>query len=163
MRDKQYFDETEAECDTMLQQFNADLGVFEQIGRFSVGSVIDVSAMTTTGKKCLIELKMRKNSPFKYDDVFIESKKIAYLLLMKVTEGYEPLYINGFQEGKYIAVWRLNKVTDFKYYPSVPIHSNGYGTDKREERFGLKMDDAALFERIDGKYYEIVKRRGERI
>lgn len=146
----------------MLQQFNSDIAVFNEIGRFGVGSVIDVSARTTTGRKCLIELKIRKNSPFKYDDVFIESNKVAYLLLMKVTEGYEPLYINGFENGKYIAVWRLNKVTDFRYHHAITIDNQGYGKIQKTERFGLRMDDAALFERIDGKYKE-VKMRGEHI
>ena len=97
--------------------------------------------------------------------MFIESKKVAYLLLENITKGHIPLYINFFTVGgvtKHAAVWNLLNVTDFKYYSRIKTHSSGYQSYENRERFGLLYSDAWIYEIREDNKFKLLKRGGKR-
>lgn len=64
--------------------------------------------------KYFVEIKVRNMSSSKYNDYMIEEKKMNYLLEMYDKEGYIPLYVNFFEDGKAL-VWNLAEEREIKY------------------------------------------------
>lgn len=164
---KTYFKESEKRCLEIFSKWNSDIDFLKTTGATPELSCIDASGETSI-LRCAIELKNRKEGITTFKDVFVESKKLAYLYLMNTTHNFVPLYINFFNNGKeddewpeMIALWHLKRLTDWHYYPSVKTHSNGFEKDEYRERFGLLPDDAAIYRLIDGKY-KLVKKIGEK-
>ena len=141
----------------VLTKLNEDAHILTSLTKLPEKHCTDASGVTALGSRVLIELKARKEETLKYNDFFIESKKVAYLLLKNVAEGYIPLYINyiGDTIGEYpkkIIIWKMNKIKDWEYYPAVKTYSELYQRYEYSERFGLKYTDAAVYQLLDGKY-----------
>ena len=163
--DRVYFDDNEANDMLLLRKLSTDVGMFSTVGECEKYACADASGITKDGKIAIVELKNRYNEIQDFGDIFIESKKVAYLLLEHITKGHIPLYINFFTVGgvtKHAAVWNLLNVTDYKYYARIRIHSNGYQSDEHRERFGLLYSDAWIYEIRDDNKFKLLKRGGKR-
>ena len=163
--DSGYFDKNETNDMLLFRKLSTDVGMFSTVGECEKYACADASGITKDGKTAIVELKNRYNEIQDFGDIFIESKKVAYLLLEHITKGHIPLYINFFTvDGitKYAAVWNLLNVTDFKYYSRIRTHSRGYQSDEHRERFGLLYSDAWIYEIRDDNKFKLLKRGGKR-
>ena len=163
--DRGYFDDNETQDMILLRKLSTDVGMFNTVGECEKYACADASGITKDGKIAIVELKNRYNEIQDFGDIFIESKKVAYLLLEHITNGHIPLYINFFTvDGitKHAAVWNLLNVTDFKYYSRIRTHSRRYQSDEHRERFGLLYSDAWIYEIRDDNKFKLLKRGGKR-
>ena len=163
--DRVYFDDNETQDMLLLRKLSTDVGMFSKVGECEKYACADASGITKDGKIAIVELKNRYNEIQDFGDIFIESKKVAYLLLENITKGHIPLYINFFTvDGvtKHAAVWNLLNVTDFKYYSRIRTHSRGYQSDEHRERFGLLYSDAWIYEIRDDNKFKLLKRGGRK-
>ena len=160
-----YFDDNETQDMLLLRKLSTDVGMFTKVGECEKYACADASGITKDGKIAIVELKNRYNEIQDFGDIFIESKKVAYLLLENITKGHIPLYINFFTvDGvtKHAAVWNLLNVTDFKYYSRIRTHSRGYQSDEHRERFGLLYCDAWIYEIRDDNKFKLLKKGGRK-
>ena len=163
--DRVYFDDNETQDMLLLRKLSTDVGMFTTVGECEKYACTDASGITKDGKIAIVELKNRYNEIQDFGDIFIESKKVAYLLLEHITKGHIPLYINFFTvDGitKHAAVWNLLNVTDFKYYSRIRTHSRGYESDEHRERFGLLYSDAWIYEIREDNKFKLLKRGGRK-
>ena len=111
--DRVYFDDNETQDMLLLRKLSTDVGMFNTVGECEKYACADASGITKDGRIAIVELKNRYNEIQDFGDIFIESKKVAYLLLEHITKGHIPLYINFFTvDGvtKHAAVWNLLNV-----------------------------------------------------
>ena len=94
--DRVYFDDNETHDMLLLRKLSTDVGMFSTVGECEKYACADASGITKDGKIAIVELKNRYNEIHDFGDIFIESKKVAYLLLEHITKGHIPLYINFF-------------------------------------------------------------------
>lgn len=163
--DRVYFDENETNDMLLLRKLSTDVGMFSKVGECEKYACADASGITKDGKIAIVELKNRYNEIQDFGDIFIESKKVAYLLLEHITKGHIPLYINFFTvDGitKHAAVWNLLNVTDFKYYARIRTHSSGYQSYEHRERFGLLYRDAWIYEIREDNKFKLLKKGGRK-
>ena len=163
--DRVYFDDNETQDMLLLRKLSTDVGMFTTVGECDKFACADASGITKDGRIAIVELKNRYNEIQDFGDIFIESKKVAYLLLEHITKGHIPLYINFFTvDGitKHAAVWNLLTVTDFKYYSRIRTHSRGYQSDEHRERFGLLYSDAWIYEIREDNRFKLLKRGGRK-
>ena len=163
--DRGYFDDNETQDMLLLRKLSTDVGMFSTVGECEKYACADASGITKDGKIAIVELKNRYNEIQDFGDIFIESKKVAYLLLEHITKGHIPLYINFFTvDGitKHAAVWNLLNVTDYMYYARIRTHSRGYQSDEHRERFGLLYSDAWIYEIREDNKFKLLKRGGKR-
>lgn len=142
----------------VLKKLNEDAGMMEHLVKLPTKHCADASGTTKLNSKVLIELKARSEDILKYGDLFIESKKVAYLLLEHLIDGFIPLYINfiGDTIGKLpekIIIYKMHRLSCFNYYPAVKTWTELYQKFEYNERFGLKLSDGVVFcLNKDGKY-----------
>lgn len=163
--DRGYFDDNETQDMLLLRKLSTDVGMFTNVGECEKYACADASGITKDGKVAIVELKNRYNEIQDFGDIFIESKKVAYLLLEHITKGHIPLYINFFTvDGvtKHAAVWNLLNVTDYRYYARVKTHSSGYQSYEHRERFGLLYSDAWIYGIRDDNKFKLLKRGGSK-
>lgn len=159
-KNKEYFDTNEEQDFDIFKKLNDDIGILKSFIQMPKKHCMDISGNTDL-TKVMIELKNRSGNITSFEDVYIESKKAAYLYMMWVLDNYIPLYINYFSDGKeneypeIIAIWRLDKLSTFNYHPTTKTTSKGYGKDEYRERFGLLPVDAVIYKLIDGRYIKI--------
>ena len=91
--DRGYFAHNEANDMLLLRKLSTDVGLFSTVGECEKYACCDASGVTKDGKIAIVELKNRYNEIQDFGDIFIDSKKVAYLLLEYITKGYIPLYI----------------------------------------------------------------------
>lgn len=151
-KNNEYFERLEDYNFSALTKLNEDTAIFTRMDRTKKYDCIDASGETKGGCIAMMELKRRNLKLEELGDVFIESKKLAYLLLGYVIHGYIPLYINfadfDTEDGvpKKVYIWRLDRLSTFNYHPWTTTWSNGYAETQRQERFGLSLEDAAVYE-----------------
>ena len=163
--DRGYFDDNETQDMLLLRKLSTDVGMSTTVGECEKYACADASGITKDGRIAIVELKNRYNEIQDFGDIFIESKKVAYLLLQHITKGHIPLYINFFTvDGvtKHAAVWNLLNVTDFKYYARIRTHSSGYQSYEHRERFGLLYSDAWIYEIREDNKFKLLKSGGKR-
>ena len=163
--DRNFFDDNETNDMLLLRKLSTDVGMFSKVGECEKYACADASGITKDGKIAIVELKNRYNEIQDFGDIFIESKKVAYLLLEHITKGHIPLYINFFTvDGitKHAAVWNLLNVTDYRYYARIRTHSSGYQSYENRERFGLLYSDAWIYEIREDNKFKLLKRGGKR-
>ena len=163
--DRGYFDDNETNDMLLLRKLSTDVGMFNTVGECEKYACADASGITKDGRIAIVELKNRYNEIQDFGDIFIESKKVAYLLLEHITKGHIPLYINFFTvDGitKHAAVWNLLNVTDYRYYARITTHSSGYQSYEHRERFGLLYSDAWIYEVREDNKFKLLKRGGKR-
>ena len=125
--DSGYFDKNETNDMLLFRKLSTDVGMFSTVGECEKYACADASGITKDGKIAIVELKNRYNEIQDFGDIFIESKKDAYLLIQHITKGHIPLYINFFTvDGitKHAAVWTLLTLFYFNYYSSIFSYSN---------------------------------------
>lgn len=170
-----YFNENEKNDWKKLEEFNEKTQLFTHLKQSETKFHTDATGYTTNKfgetRYWNIELKNRnlnllddgrisgstsKGESFYDDTIFIESHKIADMLLDNIN-GLEPLYINFLSDGKVI-IHNLNKLTlRPKKTGTMNIKSQGYGKFEIAKRQGLYIKDAAIFD-ADGK---LIKKAGE--
>lgn len=157
---KEFFESNELNDLKILEKLNNDIGILKQFKPMPEKHCMDVSGNTDL-VNVMMELKNRTGYINSFEDIYIESKKAAYLYMQWITEGFIPLYINYFRNEKedeypeIIAIWRLDKLSAFNYHPTTKTTSKGYGKDEYRERFGLYPEDAVIYRLIDNKYKKI--------
>lgn len=162
---KDFFDNSEKNDLKIFNKLNEDTKMLKYIAATPYKYCVDVSGRTEL-TNVLIELKNRKGKTTSFPDIYIESKKAAFLYFSWVACGQIPLYINYFNNYKndeypeIIAIWRLDKLSKFIYHPNTETKSQGYEKTEYRERFGLYIKDAVIYKLINGKYTK-VKNIGE--
>lgn len=150
-----YFKESEEVCMDKLKQFNEGTGFFKSLtDRNATAEKTvegDASGYTQDGRMVLIEMKNRNINLFDYETVYINAKKVAKMMLEHSIKNTVPLFIAFFKNGE-VAIWRLDRLTKYKYYPSVKSYSRGYGRDEYSEQIGLYPEDAIVYENNNGKW-----------
>ena len=173
MMDKKFFEESEKKCWELLEKFNNEYGVFNEIDKTEKMYHSDGTGYTVNKfgerRNFNIELKNRnqvlmengvvsgetEKGAYTADTIMIESHKVADLLFDRIL-GLEPLYINFLHDGS-IIIFNLDKLTKRPYKSdSMNIKSKGYGKFEMAKRQYLYLIDAAIFK--DGK---IIKKAGE--
>lgn len=165
--DKEYFKNKENENWELLCDFNEHTHLFDEIGRMEEYHHSDASGRSIhmgEERKFNLELKIRnvtllkdgsfKGDKFKADTLYIESHKIADLLLDQVI-GFEGLYVN-FLNNNVVVIYNVGKLTVRPKLEKKRIPSKGYQGFEMGFRQGLYIKDAAIY-----KDYKLVKRIGE--
>lgn len=159
-----YFEVNERNDWKLLVDFNNHTHIFKELGQTPTYYHSDASGITQDGRTVSIELKKRNvvltksgsfsAATFKDDTLYIESHKMADLLLDKI-DGYTPLYIN-FLDNNVVIVYNLIKLTVRPKTVKKIIKSNGYKMMEMGFRQGLSIKDAAIW-----KDNKLVKKQGE--
>lgn len=167
---KNYFDKFELGAREKIRKFNNKAHVFDTITDYPRNHYCDFSG-TSRQLNLNIEAKDRElvlmdngmlsghtkdGNSFTCDDLYIESHKLADILLDYVLYNLEPLYLNFLADGNTI-IFNLRKLTDRKRYKNLKIESKGYEKMEFGDRIGLYIKDACIFDK-DGK---LIKKRGE--
>ena len=92
----------------------------------------------------LVEMKNRNINLYDYETVYINAKKVAKMMLEHAINKTVPLFVAFFKNGD-VAIWRLDKLTKYKYYPCVKSFSKGYGRDEYTEQIGVYPEDAKVY------------------
>ena len=159
---KAHFDYHEENDKKIFDKLNQDIEMLKYNDSTPYKYCVDVSGNTDL-TNVLIELKNRKGKPTSFPDIYIESKKAAFLYFSWVVCGQIPIYINYFNNYKdneypeVIAIWRLDKLTQFIYHPDTVTTSKGYEKEEHRERFGVYLKDAAIYKLINNKYTQVKK------
>lgn len=166
--DKNYFDINERKDYSLLEAFNDKTNVFDKLAQAPVKYYIDASAHTLTklGEERIfsIELKNRNQvllddltvsgttsdgKPYTASTIYIESHKVADLLLDYLYYHQDPLYVNFLMDGT-VMVHNLARLSERpKYSKEKKIKSKGYEQFEMAKRLELKIEDAAIYK--DGK------------
>lgn len=155
-----YARESEDKVYELLKHFNSFLGL-NNLGRYAEKHTTDASGTTADGKIVNIELKQRNLTVLKdltisgtnytADTVYIESHKVADMLLDYVCYGMIPLYINFLNDG-YVVVYNLSTLKHRPAKVAKIIYSKlyqGFEMAKREE---LILEDAYIYKRENNEY-----------
>lgn len=126
--DAEYCAKSENRCIELFSEFNSHHNYYSTWTPTTPCSPYDVTATTAKGTECKIELKRRDMNSTQYSEYFIEADKLADGL-MYALEGYKPLYINFFNDGK-VLTWDL---TNLKMKPNK--------NKRRRKNIGSGMND----------------------
>ena len=150
---KQYFTSTEDRAWNELISWNYQHRCFEELARMPEKTEFDASGITVDGRKCAIELKVRNalltdnqtvsSQTFNDDTLLIEQHKHSSLMMYSVVSGMTPIYINFLYNA--VVVHNLTKLSHFKPFNNMKIKSLGYQKMEIGSRYGLFLDDAAVY------------------
>lgn len=154
----------ENDCYEKLMDFNDHLSLMD-LGRCPEKHTTDASGITVDGRCLNIELKDRdlnlledftlsgntNGKTYHVDSIFIESHKIADMLLDYVVEGKVPIYINFINDDTVI-LFNLSKLKHRPKKVSKRIWSELYNGFELAKRQCLNMDDAWIYKKITKKY-----------
>lgn len=147
-----YCDTMEDRNEQLLNDFNQHVHWFSEITPNERGSEIDFKCKDIkSGRTTHVETKERKGTIKQYANwgtVLIEPSKIART--SKIMEsGYsldeQRLYINFVDDG--VLVFNLNKISTLKYFPNHKHWNNRDKSYENEDRFGLLIEDAIVYQR----------------
>lgn len=150
-----FFDMTEKICSDLLKEFNNQVKWFKYLHENRSGSVIDFSAVDIKDRCVSIELKNRYIKWNQFPTTFIEMHKYAELLHKYSYYHAIPLYINFFENGRFVAIWDLTKKIDCSI-TELDIYDKGHKTVyQKEQRICLSNKDAIVYERQNNGYVRI--------
>lgn len=175
MINEDFFKKSEKKCWEKLQEFNALTNVFDYLEKTIEKWHSDATGYTVNklGERRNFNIEMKNRNlnllddgkisgttkagePFIDDNVFVESHKVADLLLDGI-EGLEGLYVNFLLDG-HTLVWNLHKLKKRPFKSeTLNIKSKGYNKFEVAKRQGLYLTDAAIFDK-DGK---LIKKAGQ--
>lgn len=139
-----------------LKDFNKLLNLRE-LGKRPLKDTTDASGFTQDGQEVNIELKSRNIGINAFKTIYIESHKVADMLLDYHIDGKIPLYIN-FLNDDYVVIFNLAKL---KHRPEKIINkriwSELYQSYEMAKREGLKLEDAWIYQKQNNKYVIIKK------
>ena len=159
MFNDEYFNNQEARCIQLLTEFNNAVHWFKKIHPNALYSHIDATATDISGRTVHIELKERKGNLSKfveYGDIMIEPKKLeAFTAIGESGHALneQRLYINFVDDG--VIIFNLDKLSNLAFYPNHRHFNKGRNTWEYEDRFGLKIQEALLYQNERGAYKRI--------
>lgn len=149
----------------LLEDFNSALKLIE-LGKCPDKYTTDASGYTTDGRLINIELKQRNqtlsgltlsgtasttNAIYTANTIYIESHKVADMLLDYLCDGKVPLYINFLNDG-YVVLYNLSQLKHRPKKVTKKIYSKlyqGFELAKREE---LLLEDAWIYKKENNVY-----------
>ena len=153
----------------LLEDFNNVLKLIE-LGQTPEKYTTDASGFTTDGRQINIELKKRNqtlsgltiigtssktNKQYTADTIYIESHKIADLLLDYQCDDKIPLYINFLNDG-YVVLYNITRLKHRPTKVAKRIWSELYQGFELAKRQELKLEDAWIYQRINNDTYKLV-------
>lgn len=155
-----------------LQRFNAFLKL-DDLAKTDKGDYFDASGATPLKKTIIIENKIREQvllqdndgnfyvsgatkdgKTYTADTLFIESHKVADLLLDYVVTGAIPLYINYLKN--HIVVYKLHNLKHRPEKKHYRIFSQLYQTFEVADRELLKLEDAYIFQKMENNTFQLI-------
>lgn len=108
----------------------------------------DSAVQTEDDSRYMIEIKCRNMDSTKYKDYMIEEKKLQFLI-EKAAEGYIPLYINFFEDGKCL-VWdlRYEMESESRDITCNRVTVNPNAGKVTRKRLFLKRNNSAIYDYI---------------
>ena len=169
MKNKDFFDYNEEHDINLLIDFNKKMKLFKGLQQAAYGDFKDATGYTITkfGERRNFNIEIKKRNAvllssgvvsgetFVDNNIIIETHKMLDLLLDKMTEGYEPVYIN-FLDDNVVIVYNLWKLTKRPKTMKKFIKSKGYQGFEIASRQGLYLVDAAIY-----KDNKLIKKVGE--
>ena len=140
----------------LLKEFNEKVLKLNKLGQTPKHHHSDASGLTKDGQHINIELKYRNININTYSTIYIESHKIADILLDYVCDGKIPLYVNFLQDD-HVVVFNLAKL---KHRPKTVckyIKSQLYDSFELAKRQELNMQDAYIYE-LKNNEYKLIQR-----
>lgn len=140
----------------LLEEFNEKVLKLNKLGQTPKHHHSDASGLTKSGTYINLELKHRNININTYPTIYIESHKVADILLDYICNGKIPLYVNFLADG-HVIVFNLAKL---KHRPSTVckyIKSQLYDSFELAKRQELNMRDAYIYE-LKNNEYKLIKR-----
>lgn len=162
--DKTFVNRMESEDFKRFQDFNKYLKL-TQIGRCPEKYHADASGITKDEKICLVELKARKQvyqngiisgctlegKSYSADTIYIESHKVADLILDYICEGKEPIFANLLENA--VVIFNLRKLSVRPKKVAKRIFSRLYNSFEIADREELSLSDAFIYQKNnEGKW-----------
>lgn len=152
---EQYANTSEQHDYEKLQDLNRLLKIRE-LGKRPDKDTTDASGYTQDGQEVNIELKSRNININTFQTIYIESHKIADMLLDYNIDHKIPLYINFLQDD-YVVMFNLAMLKHRPEKIIKPIWSQLYQSFELGKREGLLLDDAWIYQKQNNKYILIKK------
>ena len=171
-----YFDINEVNDYALLTTFNEKTKVFDKLVQTPPMHYIDASAHTLTKlgeeRTFSIEIKnrnqrllgdltvsglTREGKVYTASTIYIESHKVADLLLDYLYLHQDPLYINFLVDGS-VMVHNLSRLSERpKKSKEKAIKSLGYKKFEITKRYELKVEDAAIYDKTGNLIHKPIK------
>lgn len=153
----------------LLEDFNKLLKLNE-LGKCPQKHTTDASGYTTDGRYLNIELKKRNlalsgltligtsrdGKTYTANTIYIESHKVADLLLDYMCEDKIPIYLNFLNDG-YVVLFNLSKLKHRPTKVAKRIWSELYQGFELAKRQELKLEDGWIYQRVNNGYKLIHK------
>lgn len=140
-----------------LQDFNKFLKL-KELGKRPAKDTTDASGFTADEHEVNIELKSRNININTFQTIYIESHKIADMLLDYNIDHKIPLYINFLQDD-YVVVFNLAMLKHRPEKIIKPIWSQLYQSFELGKREGLLLEDAWIYQKQNDEYVVIQRGR----
>lgn len=148
-----YHEASEGIDDELFTDFVNHTKLFKSVKRNRQFSDIDYIGVDLKGRDCSIELKKRNIASAKYPTTYIEAEKAWKLVNRYEQFGYQPLYINFYNDC--VLIFDLKKYRpdiDF-VYKKLTIFNKGYDEKQKVWRVELPNTDAIRFTKEDNGEY----------
>lgn len=152
---EQYANTSEQQDYEKLQDLNRLLKIRE-LGKRPDKDTTDASGYTQDGQEVNIELKSRYIGINTYKTIYIESHKVADMLLDYTIDHKIPLYVN-FLNDDYVVVFNLAKLRHRPRKVNKRIWSELYQAFEMAKREELRLEDAWIYQKQNDKYLLIKK------
>lgn len=149
----------------LMEEFNKVLKLIE-LGQTPEKHTTDASGYTTDGRLINIELKQRNQTlsgltlvgissktgnQYTANTIYIESHKVADLLLDYTIEDKIPLYINFLNDG-YVVVYNLSELKHRPTKVAKKIWSELYQGFELAKRQELQLSDAWIYKKENNEF-----------
>lgn len=170
--DKEYATTKETEGYRRLMDFNQFLHLIE-LGQTQTGAHTDASGYTTDGRPVNIENKVRNQTyigdgyisgmtretqiPYSANTIYIESHKVADMLMDWTCEGKTPLYVNYLNDDT-VVVFNLSDLRHRPQKQHKRIWSRLYNAFEIADRELLSIADAFIYRKDGNNEYKLIQR-----
>ena len=152
----------------LMEDFNKVLKLIE-LGKTPEKHTTDASGYTTDGRFINIELKEREQTlinlvisgrttngeAYTANTLYIESHKIADMLLDYVVDKKIPLYINFLNDG-YVVLYNLSTLKHRPTTVTKKIYSKLYQGFELAKRQELQLEDAWIYRKGKNNEYKLI-------
>ena len=171
-KNTQFANEKESKGFEELKKFNEFLKL-NDLNQTHKGDYFDASGATPLKKTIIIENKIREQvllqddngkfyvsgstkegKSYSGDTLFIESHKIADLLLDYVVNGSIPLYVNYLKN--HILVYKLHNLKHRPEKKHYRIFSQLYQSFEIADRQLLSLEDAYIFQKMENNTFQLI-------
>lgn len=144
-----YYNSQERIDAALMSSLSASTGLWKSMETMPLKTRHDFSGITSSGKKCIIEVKQRIVSSETFKEVFVEPLKLDDFG-KALANDFLPLYINFFADDTAL-VWDMSQAMDCKYQP-ITIYDKGDETYKVVNRIALPTKNAIKFKKENEKW-----------